>query len=103
MKRPFQKPLILMTPKSMLRLEAAGSKLEDFTQGRFHEILTDPTVANPKSVRRVILSTGKIYYDLLNFRNEQKIADTAFVRVEQLYPLHKEARTWQPRNCIAAG
>jgi 2-oxoglutarate dehydrogenase E1 component len=91
MKRPFKKPLVLMTPKSMLRLEAAASKLEDFTNGRFQEIIGDATVANPKAVKRVILSAGKVYYDLLNFRTEQNIADTALVRVEQIYPLHKAA------------
>ena len=91
MKRPFKKPLVLMTPKSMLRLEAAASKLEDFTSGRFQEIIPDSTIAKPQSVKRVILSSGKIYYDLLNFRTAEKIGDTAFVRVEQLYPLHKEA------------
>jgi 2-oxoglutarate dehydrogenase E1 component len=91
MKRPFTKPLILMTPKSMLRLEAAASKLEDFTNGRFQEIIGDNTVTNPKAVKRIVLSTGKVYYDLLKFRTEQNIGDTAFVRVEQLYPLHHEA------------
>src|SRR4029453_13476975 len=91
MKRPFKKPLVLMTPKSMLRLEAAGSRIEEFTHGRFQEVIGDITISNPKSVKRVILCTGKVYYDLLNFRTEQRIADTAFVRVEQLYPLHKEA------------
>jgi 2-oxoglutarate dehydrogenase E1 component len=91
MKRPFRKPLILMTPKSMLRLEAASSKIEEFTDGRFQEIIPDATVAKPQSVRRVILSTGKVFYDLLNFRDSEKIGDTAFIRVEQLYPLHKEA------------
>ena len=91
MKRPFRKPLILMTPKSMLRLEAAASNLEDFTNGCFREIMGDPTVTRPQSVRRVIFSSGKVYYDLLNFRDSEKIGDTAFVRVEQLYPLHEEA------------
>ncbi|MEQ1860243.1 MAG: 2-oxoglutarate dehydrogenase E1 component [Chthoniobacteraceae bacterium] len=93
MKREFKKPLVLMTPKSMLRLEAAASKLEDFTSGRFHEIIGDATVANPKSIKRVVLSAGKVFYDLLNFRTEQKIGDTAFIRVEQLYPLHDDALT----------
>jgi 2-oxoglutarate dehydrogenase E1 component len=90
MKRPFTKPLILMTPKSMLRLEAAASKLEDFTHGRFHEIIGDAT-ADPKTVKRVILSSGKVFHDLVKFRAEQSIGTTALVRVEQLYPLHKEA------------
>ncbi len=91
MKRTFTKPLILMTPKSMLRLEAAASKLEDFTHGRFREIIGDDTVGNAKAIKRVIFCTGKVFYDLLHFRTEQKIGDTALIRVEQLYPLHKEA------------
>jgi 2-oxoglutarate dehydrogenase E1 component len=90
MKRAFKKPLVLMTPKSMLRLEAAASKLEDFTNGRFQEIIGDAS-ANPKSVKRVIVSTGKVFYDLEKFRTEQKIGDTALVRVEQIYPLHEDA------------
>jgi 2-oxoglutarate dehydrogenase E1 component len=87
MKRAFKKPLVLMTPKSMLRLEAAGSKLEDFTNDRFHEILTDSLHAEPDKVKRVILCTGKVYYDLVKHREEKKITDAAIVRVEQLYPL----------------
>jgi 2-oxoglutarate dehydrogenase E1 component len=91
MKRAFKKPLILMTPKSMLRLEAAASKLEEFTDGRFQEIISDPAAPNPKGIKRVILSAGKVCYDLEKFRAEQNVHDTAFIRVEQLYPLHKEA------------
>jgi 2-oxoglutarate dehydrogenase E1 component len=87
MKRPFKKPLVLMTPKSMLRLEAASSKLEDFTNDRFHEILHGPLPDKPDKVRRVILCSGKVYYDLLKFREENKIANAAIIRVEQLYPL----------------
>ncbi|HEY3898812.1 MAG TPA: 2-oxoglutarate dehydrogenase E1 component [Chthoniobacter sp.] len=87
MKRPFKKPLVIMTPKSMLRLEAAASKVEDFTNDRFHEILHGPLLDKPEKIKRLILSTGKIYYDLLKFRDENKIATTAFIRVEQLYPL----------------
>ncbi|MEI9894447.1 MAG: 2-oxoglutarate dehydrogenase E1 component [Chthoniobacter sp.] len=87
LKRPFKKPLILMTPKSMLRLEAAASKLEDFTNDRFHEILSGPLLDKPEKVRRVILCSGKVYYDLLKFRDENKISNVALVRVEQLYPL----------------
>ena len=87
MKRPFKKPLILMTPKSMLRLEAAASKVEDFTGDRFHEILTGPLLAEPEKIKRVIFCSGKVYYDLLKFRDENKITTAAFIRVEQLYPL----------------
>jgi 2-oxoglutarate dehydrogenase E1 component len=87
MKRPFKKPLVLMTPKSMLRLEAAASKIEDFTNDRFHEILAAPMLDKPEKVKRVILCSGKVYYDLLKFREENKISTAALVRVEQLYPL----------------
>jgi 2-oxoglutarate dehydrogenase E1 component len=87
MKRPFKKPLILMTPKSMLRLEAAASKIEDLTNDRFHEILSSPLLDKPDRIKRLIFSSGKIYYDLLKFRDENQIHSTAFIRVEQLYPL----------------
>jgi 2-oxoglutarate dehydrogenase E1 component len=94
MKRKFRKPLVLMTPKSMLRLEAAGSKVSDLTEGCFQEILDDPTSekkAAAERVKRVILCSGKVYYDLVNFRAEQSIGDTAIIRIEQLYPLNEKA------------
>ena len=87
MKRAFKKPLVLMTPKSMLRLEAASSKVEDLTNDRFHEILPGPLLDKPEKVKRVILCSGKVYYDLLKFRDENKVSTVALVRVEQLYPL----------------
>ncbi|MCX6977481.1 MAG: 2-oxoglutarate dehydrogenase E1 component, partial [Verrucomicrobia bacterium] len=87
MKRPFKKPLVIMTPKSMLRLDAATSKVEDFTNDCFHEVLAGPLPDKPEKVKRVIFSTGKIYYDLLKFQEEHQIANVAFVRIEQLYPL----------------
>ncbi len=89
MKRDFVKPLVLMTPKSLLRLEAAGARTEDFTRGHFDEIIGDESV-DPKNAERVILCSGKVYYDLLNHRSEQKIANAAIVRVEQLYPFCEE-------------
>jgi len=93
MKRGFKKPLVLMTPKSMLRLEAAASKLTDFTEGGFREIFDGSETLNGPAdqVTRVILSTGKVHYDLLKFRDDNKIGRTAFIRVEQLYPMHREA------------
>ncbi len=87
MKREFRKPLIVMSPKSLLRHPSAVSKLDDFTQGRFEEIVDDATVANAD---RVILCSGKVYYDLIDYREKNQAANTAIVRVEQLYPLHKE-------------
>ncbi len=87
MKRPFKKPLVIMTPKSMLRLEAASSKVEDFTNDRFHEVLPGPLLDKPEKVKRVILCSGKVYYDLLKFRDENKVTSAAIIRLEQLYPL----------------
>jgi 2-oxoglutarate dehydrogenase E1 component len=93
MKRPFRKPLVLMTPKSMLRLDAAASKLQDFTDGRFREIFDGTESLNCKAedVNRIIFSSGKVFHDLLKFRDENQISRTAFVRIEQLYPLHERA------------
>ena len=87
MKRDFVKPLIIMTPKSLLRSEQASSRTEDFTSGGFSEILGSPEVGPAERVKRVILCTGKVYYDLLNYREAEKITNAAIVRVEQLYPL----------------
>ena len=91
MMRPFKKPLVIMTPKSLLRAEAAVSKLADFTSDRFHEILPGPLAGKATAVKRVILCSGKVYYDLLAFRAEQNIGNTAIIRIEQLYPLHEAA------------
>jgi 2-oxoglutarate dehydrogenase E1 component len=102
MKREFRKPLIVMAPKSLLRHPAATSRLEDFTSGSFEEILDDPLFATTGSgtrapfaaggtpPSRVILCSGKVYYDLCEFRDKNKITDTAIVRLEQLYPLHRK-------------
>ncbi|MFL6530683.1 MAG: 2-oxoglutarate dehydrogenase E1 component, partial [Chthoniobacterales bacterium] len=91
-KRDFLKPLVIMTPKSLLRAEFATSRAEDFTSGKFNEIIGDSVVA-PNDTKRVIFCSGKVYYDLLNYRNEQKRDDTALIRVEQLYPLCEETLT----------
>jgi 2-oxoglutarate dehydrogenase E1 component len=86
-KRSFRKPLVLMTPKSLLRLEAATSRLSDFTSDGFHEILPGAPVPRADEVERVVLCSGKVYYDLLKYREEQKLTQTALIRVEQFYPL----------------
>ncbi|PTY03151.1 2-oxoglutarate dehydrogenase E1 component [Opitutaceae bacterium EW11] len=88
MRRDFKKPLVIMSPKSLLRHPAATSRLEEFTGGQFHEILADP--AEPKTPARLILCSGKVYYDLCDYRDKNKIKDAAIVRVEQLYPLHRD-------------
>jgi 2-oxoglutarate dehydrogenase E1 component len=87
MKRDFVKPLIIMTPKSLLRAEQAASKTEDFTTGAFAEIIAETGIANAADVQRVIFCSGKVYYDLINHRSTEKITDAALVRIEQLYPL----------------
>ncbi|HZY35891.1 MAG TPA: 2-oxoglutarate dehydrogenase E1 component [Mucilaginibacter sp.] len=85
LKRDFRKPLIIFTPKSLLRSPKCVSKLEEFTKGRFHELIDDEYV-DLKKVKRVLLCTGKIYYDLLEKQQADKRKDIAIVRVEQLYP-----------------
>ncbi|MEE1649703.1 multifunctional oxoglutarate decarboxylase/oxoglutarate dehydrogenase thiamine pyrophosphate-binding subunit/dihydrolipoyllysine-residue succinyltransferase subunit [Brachybacterium sp. J144] len=84
-----KKPLIVFTPKSMLRLKAAVSPIEDFTTGTFEPVLPD-TTADPAAVRRVLLVSGKLYWDLVARREQIGAEDTAIVRVEQLYPLPAE-------------
>ncbi len=84
MRRDFLKPLIVMSPKSLLRHPAAVSHLDDFTKGAFEEIIDD----NTAKADRVILCSGKVYYDLVDYRAKNNLANTAIVRVEQLYPLH---------------
>ncbi len=87
-KRDFRKPLIVMSPKSLLRHPAAVSRIADFTAGGFQEILEEP--AAPAQPDRLILCSGKVYYDLCEYRDRNAIKDAAIVRVEQLYPLHAE-------------
>ena len=89
MKRDFRKPLIIMAPKSLLRSKQALSPLDQFTNGSFHEILDDPQPPTKTKTTRIILCSGKVYYDLINYRRENKITNAAILRIEQLYPLHK--------------
>ena len=77
-----------MSPKSLLRHPAAVSKLADFTTGTFQEIIDDPT--DSEKAERIILCSGKVYYDLCDSRDKNKIENTAIIRVEQLYPLHRD-------------
>jgi len=87
MKRPFIKPLVLMTPKSLLRFEPASARSNDFTRGRFEEILADPQADELREPERVIFCSGKVYYDLIAYRETKKKMNAAIVRLEQLYPL----------------
>jgi 2-oxoglutarate dehydrogenase E1 component len=88
--RPYRKPLIVMSPKSLLRHPLATSPLSAFTEGGFEYVIPDKSIEDPKRTRRVLFCTGKVYYDLLAAREERKAHDVAIVRVEQLYPLHKD-------------
>ena len=88
--RPFRKPLIVMSPKSLLRHPACVSSIETFESGnRFMELLDDPEIGprSGKKITRLLFCTGKVYYDLLQFKQENKRSDVAIVRLEQLYPL----------------
>ncbi|MEM6804574.1 MAG: 2-oxoglutarate dehydrogenase E1 component, partial [Bacteroidota bacterium] len=87
LKRDFRLPLIVFTPKKLLRYPLCVSKVEDFAKGtRFQEVIDD-TYVEPKKVKRVLWCSGKIYYDLLNRQQEDKRKDVAILRIEQLYPL----------------
>ncbi|MEV0085167.1 MULTISPECIES: multifunctional oxoglutarate decarboxylase/oxoglutarate dehydrogenase thiamine pyrophosphate-binding subunit/dihydrolipoyllysine-residue succinyltransferase subunit [Saccharopolyspora] len=84
----IHRPLVVFTPKSMLRLKAATSPVEDFTNGsKFTSVIDDPAQPDPANVRNIVLCTGKLYYELAAHRDKEGITDTAIVRLEQLYPL----------------
>ena len=87
--RPWRKPLVVMTPKSLLRHPKVVSPLADLAEGGFQRVIPDRT-AKPAQVRRILLCSGKIYYDLDKFREEQHRDDVVIVRLEQLYPLRDE-------------
>ncbi len=86
--RPWRKPLVIFTPKSLLRSPVAISPLDDLVNGEFQRVIGD-TTANPKDVKRVLLCSGKVYYDLAAAREKLGRKDVAIVRLEQLYPLTK--------------
>jgi 2-oxoglutarate dehydrogenase E1 component len=85
--RKLRKPLIVMTPKSLLRLPAARSELRELYEGSFQRIIDDPTPPHRDKVRRIILCTGKIYYELADERTRRNDDTTAIMRIEQLYPI----------------
>ncbi|MGO8977859.1 MAG: multifunctional oxoglutarate decarboxylase/oxoglutarate dehydrogenase thiamine pyrophosphate-binding subunit/dihydrolipoyllysine-residue succinyltransferase subunit [Streptosporangiaceae bacterium] len=84
------KPLIVFTPKSMLRLKTATSAVADFTSGAFRPVISDPASPDPAAVRRVLLCSGKIYYDLAEKRRSAGNGSVAIVRIERPYPLPAE-------------
>jgi len=87
--REFRKPLVIFTPKSLLRHPKVVSPLKDFTEGVFQEVIDDANVA-AKDVKRVLFCSGKVYYDLLEKQETDKRKDVAIVRVEQLFPIPAE-------------
>ncbi|MES2492743.1 MAG: 2-oxoglutarate dehydrogenase E1 component [Pseudomonadota bacterium] len=94
MHRPFRKPLIIMTPKSLLRHPMAKSAASDFIgEGHFMRILSDPSPPADEATRRVVLCSGKVAYDLIEARDAAGITDTQIVRLEQLYPFPGEPLT----------
>ena len=89
--RQLRKPLIIMSPKSMLRRKESVSSLGDLANGVFQPVISEDENLNPGKVRRIIACSGRIYYDLLAYRKAHKIKDIAIVRIEQLYPFpHNE-------------
>ncbi|HOV58054.1 MAG TPA: 2-oxoglutarate dehydrogenase E1 component [Rhodanobacteraceae bacterium] len=94
MVRDCRKPLVVMTPKSLLRHKLAVSSLDDLANGGFQLVIPDSTAKAGQGVRRVVLCAGKVYYDLVEEAEKRGVADVAIVRVEQLYPF--------PRNEVKA-
>ncbi|MDG4562915.1 MAG: thiamine pyrophosphate-dependent enzyme, partial [Candidatus Competibacter sp.] len=84
--RPFRKPLIVMSPKSLLRHRMAVNSLEDLTEGCFQEIIGEIDPHDPQQITRLVFCGGKVYYDLLEARRERKLEHVAIIRIEQLYP-----------------
>jgi len=87
---PYRKPLIVMTPKNILRDPAASSQLSEFTSGEFEVLIDEQDELKPAEVKKIIFCAGKLYYEILNKRRENKIRNTVIVRIEQLYPFPLE-------------
>jgi multifunctional 2-oxoglutarate metabolism enzyme len=85
-KHNTRKPLVIMTPKSLLRAPEARSTREDFLTGTFMEVIDDTTVEKKKFIDRIILTSGKVYYELVKYKKENKLDDAAIIRIEQFYP-----------------
>jgi len=90
MLRLFRKPLIVMSPKSLLRHKLSTSSLEDITSGRFQNVIDEIDPIDKSAVRRILVCSGKVYFDLLEARREHGIDKVAIIRLEQLYPFPRE-------------
>jgi len=84
--RPMRRPLIVMSPKSLLRHPLAVSSLEELAQGEYQNVIGEIDEINPKDVERVVMCSGKVYYELLEQRRKQELNNVAIIRIEQLYP-----------------
>jgi 2-oxoglutarate dehydrogenase E1 component len=93
MMRKLRKPLVVITPKSLLRHKEAVSSIEEFATGQFQTVIPEIEPLDRKQVKRIVLCQGKLYYELLAYRREQKITDTALIRSEQLYPFPVKSLT----------
>ena len=82
----MERPLVVMTPKSLLRLPAASSTIEELAGGGFRPVIDDPEIADPAAVKKVVLCSGKVYYDLADARKKASQMRVAIVRLEQFYP-----------------
>ncbi|WP_406671998.1 2-oxoglutarate dehydrogenase E1 component [Natronospira sp.] len=91
MVRKFRKPLIVLTPKSLLRHKLSTSPLSDLEKGRFHTVIPEVDELDRDKVRRIVFCSGKVYYDLLEARRRDEIDDVALIRLEQLYPFPQKA------------
>jgi 2-oxoglutarate dehydrogenase E1 component len=91
MVRNLRKPLVIMTPKSLLRAKDAASPLSEFTKGSFQTVIGETKELKADKVKRVVACSGKVYYDLVKKREEKGVQDVAIVRVEQLYPFPHKA------------
>ena len=90
--RPFRKPLMIMTPKSLLRNKEAVSSLQELAKGGFQTVIGENTAGiDAKAVRKIVICSGKVYYDLIGARRERELVDVAILRVEQLYPFPHKA------------
>lgn len=88
--RPYRKPLVVMTPKSLLRHKLATSSLSELTDGKFQNVIPEIEKIDPSDVKRIVLCSGKVYYDLLEQRNTNQQTDIAIIRIEQLYPFPEQ-------------
>ena len=89
--RPYRKPLIIVSPKSLLRHKESVSALDELAGGGYKVVIGDHFIQDPKKVRRLVFCSGKVYYELNNARREREITNVALVRIEQLYPFPHDA------------